>query len=225
MLRALSLSLSLTLAACGDAMELKADEGGDAEPEDVTDATDVDSGSPDDTGSVLPEASWYAIDAHLDLLAGDLRLEQNTWLRITLYDTEIEAVCAHEVAIGSAAAATPLAGEPAGLGWWELQLEDGVSDTELCPEWAARTLRIGVGPYDPLLDAALAARQTASDPTPFDDALYGLYVQEFDGAPLWIVGIVTMPGLEEAELVAEPPLADGTYEAHSLVLLQYPGLP
>jgi hypothetical protein len=186
-----------------------------------TDAGPIDSGYGTSTPPPPADADWYAIDAHLSLLAGEIVLGPPTSLQVTLLDAALELVCVHDIEIEAATLATPPPGEPDEVGWWELALLDGVPDRADCPAFGARALRLGVGPYDPRLDPALADQQTPGDPTPYDDALYGLYLQEADGGPLYVVGVVTMPGLLQRDLVSTPPLADGTYEAHSLLLLSF----
>jgi hypothetical protein len=221
MVRTLPL-LALALVGCSSA-GFDSNDGtvasGDAPS--TTGGSPSDSGSPTPTAPSAADADWYGIDAHLDLVGGELVLGRPTWFRVTLLDASLAVVCHHEVEISAATSEAPLAEGPAELGWWALELLDGVPDGEDCPAWAARELRLGVGPYDPRLDPALAAQQTTGQPPYGDDALYGLYVQEFEGGPLYVVGVVTIPGLVEGDLVSAPPLPDGNYEAHSLLLLSF----
>lgn len=209
------------LAACGAGDSFDADSAGSVDAT-TSHTEDVDTAggptSPPDEGA----ADWYALDAQLEVVAGEIVLGGATALRATLHDALLSEVCTHDVPIESVRAVPPLDGEPADLGWWELTLLDGTPDATPCAEFSARELRLGVGPYDPRLDPALAAQQAPGEPDPYGDALYGLYVQEYDDGPLWVLGVVTMPGLRPADLVSEPPLPDGTYEAHSLLLLAFP---
>lgn len=172
---------------------------------------ETDSDATADSGLVVPEAAYYALNLAFTV-------EAEGWsaasLQIDLYDPEIERVCSHEIPVQGVTAEAPPTEEPL-LTWWKLELGEGVSEGP-CPGWPARTWWLGFGSYDPQLDPAMAAGEMLGY------EVYGLYLKETTGGPIYVVGVGGPPEslAGETDLVVEaPPLPDGSYEALSLVAL------
>lgn len=93
------------------------------------------------------------------------------------------------------------------LVWWDV-----VGPTDLGCHLPT-TLRLGIGPYDALLDPFVDAAGIAGTP-------YGLYTAAVDTELLWVFGVAgTLANFNGEVPLEDPPLPDGTYRIESLVLL------
>jgi hypothetical protein len=175
--------------------------------------SDPDTGA--DTGDTtidLPDTELFSVNVSFSLLYGEWA--PDPVLRVDLYSPEVELVCSQVLPVLSITADTPPEGEPI-LAWWLIELGDGVPDTD-CPDWPARSWHLGLGAYDVRLDPAMAAR----DMLGYD--VYGLYLQEHISEPVYVIGIAgtseMLAGTPDLT-VETPPLADGAYNAFSLLTL------
>ncbi|MEZ4241900.1 MAG: hypothetical protein R3F59_38275 [Myxococcota bacterium] len=186
-------------------------------------STQVDSGASSTAGAV---PAYYAVAMGFDLVEGEIDPATATFA-VTLWSDEDAPLplCVHDVPLLGAVAEAPPALDSletgttgaGGLGgWWALDLGDGVPD-EYCDPWPARALHVGLGPYDPRLDAALDAAGLLGL------GLYGLYLQEDGDDTVYVVGVggtaEMFAGGYGPDPEAPPPLPDGAYQARSLVLM------
>lgn len=211
LLRALPFLVAAGCAASGD--NFASSDAATTTASDGTDETDVTSTLPD-SGAAAQAPAWYALDAQLRILAGgDIDPAAST-VQVGLWSEDLVELCVQDVPILDAAAVTPPDTEAVLLAWWELDLDDGAAGGD-CDPWPSRTVRLGFGVYDGRLDAAVA--QHGWD----GSTLLGFYVEETSGGPLYVVGVAGTTGMfAGAELpVEEPPLAEGRYDARTLLLL------
>lgn len=184
-----------------------------------------------DTGAIstapIPEATFYGVRLGFETLAGGI-VEGTASVEIDLWSdaSPPAVVCRHEAAVlGAAAEDIPVldtlevdaeTGAGGLVGWWRLELDAGVPDAP-CPAWAARTLWVGLGPYDPRLNPALDAVGMLGT------ELFGLYLQEDADGPVYVVGVggttEMFVGGYGPDPEAPPPLPDGLYTAESLLLM------
>jgi hypothetical protein len=101
--------------------------------------------------------------------------------------------------------------------WWRLNLAPVEAAETGCPAWAGREWLVGAGAYDTRLDPALYAAELA------ETELFGLYIREDHGAPLYVMGVVGTTAMYNGKIgLAVPPLTEGEYNARSLLLLSLP---
>lgn len=199
------------LVACG---------GGDSRFSDASTADSYGSTPPtdSDTGSQsTSEASptWWSFDGAVAVTAG-VPDPVASGLVVTLWDADLVPTCQLDVAVSAIQDAAD--GPSDALAFWRADLNDGVPLTEPCAGWPSRALWLGLGPYDPALDAA-AFEHDWSDAT-----AYSLLVREFDGGTVWTVGLggTAEQWAGTAAPVEAPPVADGVYELHAIYLLPLP---
>jgi hypothetical protein len=215
--------VSLLLGACAEYSADEAPQAGSgdaASPADTSsDATETAPSSPD-SGALIPEAAYYALDLRF-AIRGGTEEAGGTWqadaaaLSVELWSEAPEPICRHSVPIVAATEEAPPETGPALLAWWRLDLDPGLP-VDGCPDFGARTWWIGVGPYDDRLDPMLAERGMLA----FD--VYGLYLREEADGPLFIVGYAGTNEMvlgEQDLTVEEAPLPDGGYQGQSLVLM------
>lgn len=182
---------------------------------DTADETPPENPTPDDTDTEVVPA-WWSVDAELVVVGGAIDPAVSTW-RVSLWaEDETPLPCMFDVPIDSAGVEEAVEVEAGTLvGWWLLSLDAGPL-LPACPIWPAGDLLVGLGPYDPRLDAASDAHEW------LDLDLYGLYLQlDPEEGPVLVVGVAGTEEqfLGEAAAVVGPPLPDGTYAATTLVLL------
>ncbi len=175
--------------------------GADAAPISETDPT-RDGDTADSGLAVAPV--WLDLDGDL-VMASGVPDPLASAFRLTGRDPGLVTVCS---AVGPPTAFTPVEPAPDGLvAWWDV----GMTTEPGCALPAA--FRLGIGPYDLLLDPAVAAAGVSG-------TLYGMYTRAPDDG-LWIFGVA---GTAEnfagtAAPVTAPPLPDATYRLEGLVLL------
>jgi hypothetical protein len=195
------------LAGCAEnAFDLR--ENGSSKTSDL----ETDTSTPTEPPPEERDIELFSVDVSFALQSGAWAPEPV--LRADLYSPEVELVCSQRLPVLSITPEPAPDGEPL-VAWWVVELGEGVPDLP-CPEWPARSWRLGLGPYDVRLDPAMAAR----DMLGYD--VYGLYVQEDPLEPVYVVGIAGTPEMLEGKpdlTVESPPLADGAYRGLSLVAL------
>jgi hypothetical protein len=175
-------------------------------------ATIVDPTSP--TAQTV-SASHYAIQGSLQNTSDELDVASSS-VTFELVNPEpelglTEPLCATQHTILEA---LPLPQDPESdlVSSWQLTLDE----TEDCSEYTMpTTFRLGIGPYDTLLDPAAASAGIDGQNA------YGLYLQLDEDAPLLIFGVTgttdNFAGLTPPSTQA--PLPDGLYTLHTLHLL------
>ena len=163
--------------------------------------------------STTPPAAWYVLDAAFTVVSGTLD-PASTTVSAELRDAEGALLCTHLVPVLAAVAAPRPPGERDLLGFWELSLGPGVPDTA-CEPFEPGTRWIGVSPYDPALDPAVAAAGLT------EATAYAGVLREGPTDPVWLVGLA---GTEDqlagyAAPVTGRPLPDGAYRLLGLILL------
>lgn len=216
----LVMGIALAAAACGGAGlngDRESAPGGISPPADGDTGADPTTDNPtlDDTDSDLVP-SWWSVDAELVVVGGAIDPAGSTWWVSLWAEDETALPCTFEVPIESAAVQEAVEVEAGTLvGWWLLSLDAGPLPPG-CPGWTAGDILVGLGPYDPRLDAASDAHEW------LDLDLYGLYLQlDPDEGPVLVVGVAGTEEQFRGEVgaVVGPPLPDGTYIATTLVLL------
>jgi len=196
------------LAACsgkggdkGDASSGYASGGDAAPPSDETAAT---SGSADTALTDNTPPTWLLVTGEVTVLDG-VPDPLTSVIRLAGLDADQLVLCEVEAA---PLAFEPVEPPPAGLlGWWDI----AIPEAKTC--LLSTVVRLGIGPYDALLDPALDAAGISGTP-------YGMYTPSPEDE-LWIFGVAGTPanftGAEPP--VTEEPLPDGPYRLESLVLL------
>ena len=111
-------------------------------------------------------------------------------LVVTLFSAkpDLESVCTER--LGFVVASMPKKNTPKWMThWWDIQRSDAKCED------APQSFRLGIGPYDPQLDPALASRGMTSE------GLDGAYLQVTDDGPVYVFGVVT-----RTELVSKAPI-------------------
>jgi hypothetical protein len=175
----------------------------DAAPD--SDADTTASTGPEDSGvEDVVAPVWLSIGGFIQITYGEPDLATSA-IELSGLDLDTTLLCTVESPPASFTPASPV---PPGLvTWWDV----GVPVDPGCGLPAV--VRLGLGPYDPLLDPAADAAGVAGTP-------YGLYTLS-DADDLWVFGVAgTSANFDGVEApVAAPPLPDGFYRVQSLVLL------
>ena len=180
-------------------------------------SNDTDSSLTDTSVITTVDASHYAISGVLDVVAGDLVLP-TTLLNFAYSNPDLELqadpLCAADHALD--AAAQEVGDFDVDLfGWWQVTTPSSI-DCAAAQYPAPLSFKIGIGPYDPLLDpAAFTAGIDGA-------SVYGLYLQlDEPERPLLVFGLAGTPenyaGIEVP--VGAAPLPDGVYSLQTLHLL------
>lgn len=169
----------------------------------------TNSGQTGTTTTPAPMASWVSIDGLLEVTGGEVNTDTST-LSLDFFDSELNSLCSEVRTVASATSDVSPTTEPSLFGWWYLDLAPS-SCTSDFPD----LLRLGLGPWDPLLAAAADAEGLNGDD------LYGLYVQDNPLSALVVFGVA---GSAAQFAGYEPPITDGdlpdsTYQLRSLYLL------
>ncbi len=207
-IRSLHIPLVFLLASSAGACS-SADVGDEARA-----STDPETSTAFDTGRQVtppgPEASGYALSGRLllDATKGD-----RADLELATYGEDGAELC-REPLVAELLVAEPPPAEPV-LAWWGVSLD---TRTSQCGVDSDLFLHLGIGAWDDRLDVPLA-QQGLDGATAF-----GLYVQQDDPGPVWVLGIAgTAPQIAGDEVAdALVPLADGTYDVTSLVQAPWP---
>lgn len=175
--------------------------------------TTTAAGTPSGTGSTTPTTN---VPTHFEL-SGDVEVQNElidpaaSVIDIDYRNADGDSVCT-DIA-RPITAATPVVNNDADLplyGWWSIDLEPSAS----CP-YGPDNLLLGIGAWDPQLDAAAAAQNLVGTD------LYALYARLNISDPVWVFGA---SGTSEqfngtTPPVTSAPLPDGTYQLRSLFLL------
>ena len=203
--------LPVLLAACSSSKLERSDIADSGAVADYT-STYVDTSTP---SSQTAGATHYAIQGTLQTADDDVDLASSVLtFEFNNPQSELDVTGPMCASNHTLLEALPQAQDPESnlVAWWQLTLDQ----SEDCPDYVSpETFKLGIGPYDPLLDPAAASAGIDGQ------NVYGLYLQLDEDTPLLVFGVSgtsdNFSGLVAPS--AEAPLPDGLYSLHTLYLL------
>ncbi len=209
MLRSLAIASALCLVGCS-----LAELSQDGAPSNYTTVGSGTATTATDTGFTYTANSpeFYSFEGSLEVVNGDIDLALSA-LEVGYRNEAGEPLCSGIREVLTAVQAVPSDPDLPLYAWWDLEL--GVSP---CGDHGQDSFSIGIGAWDPQLDAAASAQYLVGAD------LYSLYIQP-NAVDTFVFGV---SGTSEQFLGTTPPataapLPDGTYQLRTLYLLPVAG--